>query len=127
MQPAGEGDWLPAETPLKDSARGYSFPLTHCEKQKYCNADTGMKGSAVINEHGRGQLTGGVWKMDSISHTGGEQVSANHLPTALGSLLCWPAADTMLLWTPEMTAKTQLPVPGLVSLPKMGRLPKAET
>lgn len=56
VQPGGEGDWLPAETPLKDSVRGYSFPLTHHEKQKYCNADRGTKGSAVINEHGGGSL-----------------------------------------------------------------------
>lgn len=97
VQPGGEGDWLPAETPLKDSVRSYSFPLTHCEKQKYCNIlHRGTKGSAVINEHGGGSFTGG-----------GEQVSADHLPLALGSLLCWPAADTMLSWTPEMLAKRQ--------------------
>lgn len=34
---------------------------------------------------------------------------------------------TMLWWTPEMLAKTLLPVPGLASLSKTGRLPKAET
>lgn len=44
--------------------------------------------------------------MEGAATGGGEQGYANHLPMALGSLLCWPAADTMLSWTPEMLAKT---------------------
>lgn len=115
VQPGGEGAWLPAENPLKDSVRGYSFPLAHCEKQKYCNANRGTKCSAVINEHGGGSLlveeskamlTIFPWHWDHCS-AGQQQTRCSR-----GHLRCW---------------QRLLPVPALVSLSNTGRLPKAET
>lgn len=91
-----EGDRLPgspAEQPLKDSFRGYSFPLTHCEKRtfsKYCNAN---RAQSVLLSYMNMEGVAYQWTR--------KQGSASHLPMtcsmALGSLLCWPAAARMLL------------------------------